>query len=195
MPESRIPQENSTRAHENENTAWNLISYRTSMLPWTGSLKELDAGTEKLPEKAIRECRQHRELMIPRLIAAIRQAAARRTGRTSARGKCSFLCPFSPHGVPIAGGVPGHPGCFFSARGTAVRPVRRCRHRHAFKDSRGVRRRQTGNLGRLDSRSSNQRICAVGGGPCLSLPGCATAVSRKRSHRSPASALASGHRR
>jgi len=37
---------------------------------------ELDAGDEKLPVEAIAEVREHRDLMIPKLIEVLREAIA-----------------------------------------------------------------------------------------------------------------------
>ncbi|HJT31025.1 MAG TPA: DUF1186 domain-containing protein [Pirellulales bacterium] len=55
---------------------------------------ELDAGSRRLPVDAIRAARLHRELMIPRLIAAIRDATARAREGNLPKGEAHFFALF-----------------------------------------------------------------------------------------------------
>lgn len=57
-------------------------------------MRELDARTRRLPVEAIRAARSHRELMIPRLIAAIREATARAREGNLPEGKVHFFALF-----------------------------------------------------------------------------------------------------
>ena len=55
---------------------------------------ELDAGVEKLPVKAIREAREHRDLMIPRLIEAIQDAISAALAGDAPEGNAHFFAIF-----------------------------------------------------------------------------------------------------
>lgn len=57
-------------------------------------MRELDAGSRRLPVGAIRAARSHRELMIPRLIAAIRDATARAREGNLPKGEAHFFALF-----------------------------------------------------------------------------------------------------
>lgn len=57
-------------------------------------MRELDAGSRRLPVEAIRAARSHRELMIPRLIAAIRDATARAREGSPPKGEAHFFALF-----------------------------------------------------------------------------------------------------
>jgi len=54
----------------------------------------LDAGVEKLPVEAIREAREHRDLMVPRLIEVLRDAAAAARAGDTPEGNAHFFAVF-----------------------------------------------------------------------------------------------------
>lgn len=57
-------------------------------------MSELDAGVGKLPVEAIREAREHRELIIPRLIENLREAADRARHGSKPEGNAHFFALF-----------------------------------------------------------------------------------------------------
>lgn len=57
-------------------------------------MRELDGGSRRLPVEAIHAARAHRELMIPRLIAVIRDATARAREGNPPEGRVHFFALF-----------------------------------------------------------------------------------------------------
>jgi hypothetical protein len=57
-------------------------------------IAELDSADEKLPEKAIRDARAHRDEMVPRLVEAIRLATARARAGEPPEGNAQFFALF-----------------------------------------------------------------------------------------------------
>ncbi|MEX0679115.1 MAG: DUF1186 domain-containing protein [Pirellulales bacterium] len=57
-------------------------------------MRDLDAATTELPEDAIREARKHRDEIIPRLIRAIHEAAARAASGETVEGNAHFFALF-----------------------------------------------------------------------------------------------------
>lgn len=57
-------------------------------------LRKLDAGVDTLPEDAIREAREHRDLMIPRLIRVLTDAIATARSGVKAEGNAPFFALF-----------------------------------------------------------------------------------------------------
>jgi hypothetical protein len=55
---------------------------------------ELDEGVERLPEEAIREAREHRQLMVPRLMQVLKEAISAARAGERPKGNAPFLALF-----------------------------------------------------------------------------------------------------